>query len=43
MVLFVSCVAFQFLVTQYLQIMAGWSALGTAIAFLPAGILGAVT
>jgi predicted MFS family arabinose efflux permease len=32
-------VSFQFLVTQYLQIMAGWSALGTALAFLPAGIL----
>jgi MFS family permease len=42
MVLFGSYVAFQFLVTQYLQIMAGWSALGTAMAFLPAGILGAV-
>jgi predicted MFS family arabinose efflux permease len=39
MVLFGSYVAFQFLVTQYLQIMAGWSALGTALAFLPAGVL----
>jgi MFS transporter len=42
MMLFGSYVAFQFLVTQYLQIMAGWSALGTAMAFLPAGVLGAV-
>jgi EmrB/QacA subfamily drug resistance transporter len=39
MVLFGSYVSFQFLVTQYLQIMAGWSALGTALAFLPAGVL----
>jgi len=39
MVLFGSYVSFQFLVTQYLQIMAGWSALGTALAFLPAGAL----
>ena len=39
MVLFGSYVAFQFLVTQYLQIMAGWSALATALAFLPAGVL----
>lgn len=43
MVLFGSYVAFPFLVTQYLQIMAGWSALGTAVAFLPTGILGTVT
>src|SRR5215470_983432 len=42
MVLFGSYVAFQFLVTQYLQIMAGWSALATALAFLPAGVLVAV-
>ena len=35
MVLFGSYVSFQFLVTQYLQIMAGWSALATALAFLP--------
>jgi predicted MFS family arabinose efflux permease len=35
-------VAFQFLVTQYLQIMAGWSALATALAFLPAGVLVAI-
>jgi MFS family permease len=39
MVLFGSYVAFQFLVTQYLQIMAGWSALATGLAFLPAGVL----
>jgi EmrB/QacA subfamily drug resistance transporter len=39
MVLFGSYVSFQFLVTQYLQIMAGWSALGTALAFLPAGVM----
>src|SRR6516165_10550088 len=43
MVLFGSYVSFQFLVTQYLQIMAGWSALGTALAFLPAGVLVAVS
>ena len=42
MVLFGSYVSFQFLVTQYLQIMAGWSALSTALAFLPAGLLVAV-
>jgi EmrB/QacA subfamily drug resistance transporter len=42
LVLFGSYVAFQFLVTQYLQIMAGWSALTTALAFLPAGVLVAV-
>jgi len=39
MVLFGSYVSFQFLITQYLQIMAGWSALATALAFLPAGVL----
>jgi MFS family permease len=39
MVLFGSYVSFQFLVTQYLQIMAGWSPLTTALAFLPAGVL----
>jgi len=42
MVLFGSYVSFQFLVTQYLQIMAGWSALSTALAFLPAGVLVAI-
>jgi predicted MFS family arabinose efflux permease len=35
-------VAFQFLVTQYLQIMVGWSALRTALAFLPAGLIVAI-
>jgi len=39
MVLFGSYVSFQFLVTQYLQIIARWSALATALAFLPAGVL----
>src|SRR5262249_24870656 len=43
MVLFGSYLSFQFLVTQYLQIMARWSALGTAVAFLPAGVLVAVS
>ncbi len=42
LVLFGSYVAFQFLVTQYLQIMVGWSALATALAFLPAGVLVAI-
>ena len=42
MVLFGSYVSFQFLVTQYLQIMAGWTALATALAFLPAGVMTAV-
>src|SRR5215813_9956690 len=32
--LFGSYVSFQFLVTQYLQTLAGWSAIGTALAFL---------
>jgi EmrB/QacA subfamily drug resistance transporter len=40
--LFGSYVSFQFLVTQYLQIASGWTALGTALAFLPAGVLVAV-
>jgi MFS family permease len=35
--LFGSYVSFQFLATQYLQSLAGWSALSTALAFLPAG------
>jgi EmrB/QacA subfamily drug resistance transporter len=38
-VLFGSYVSFQFLVTQYLQTSSGWSALTTALAFLPAGVL----
>jgi MFS family permease len=37
--LFGSYISFQFLVTQYLQTMSGWSALGTALAFLPAGVM----
>jgi MFS family permease len=40
--LFGSYVSFQFLVTQYLQSLAGWSALATALAFLPAGVVVAV-
>jgi MFS family permease len=39
MVLTGSYISFQFLITQYLQIMAGWSALATALAFLPAGVI----
>src|SRR5262249_61719607 len=42
MVLFGSYVAFQFLVTQYLQIMAGRLARGPAPAFPPAGGAGGV-
>ena len=37
--LFGSYVSFQFLLTQYLQSLAGWSAIGTALAFLPAGLI----
>jgi hypothetical protein len=37
--LFGTYVSFQFLVTQYLQTLAGWSAIGTALAFLPAGVM----
>jgi MFS family permease len=37
--LFGSYISFQFLVTQYLQTLAGWSALSTALAFLPAGVM----
>ncbi|MEU1619838.1 MFS transporter [Streptomyces sp. NPDC005722] len=36
---FGSYVGFQFLVTQYMQSLLGWSALQTALAFLPAGAL----
>jgi MFS family permease len=39
---FGSYVAFQFLVTQYLQNVLGYSAIQTALAFLPAGALVAV-
>jgi predicted MFS family arabinose efflux permease len=42
MTLFGSYVSFQFLVTQYLQSLSGWSALSTALAFLPAGVMVAV-
>jgi predicted MFS family arabinose efflux permease len=37
--LFGTYVSFQFLVTQYLQTLSGWSALSTALAFLPAGVM----
>jgi MFS family permease len=40
--LFGSYISFQFLVTQYLQTLSGWSALSTAMAFLPAGVTVAV-
>jgi MFS family permease len=42
MTLFGSYVSFQFLITQYLQNLAGWSALSTALAFLPAGLMVAI-
>ena len=37
--LFGSYVSFQFLLTQYLQSLAHWSAISTALAFLPAGVI----
>jgi MFS family permease len=37
--LFGTYVSFQFLVTQYLQTLSGWSAMSTALAFLPAGMM----
>src|SRR5215472_10134643 len=37
--LFGSYVSFQFLLTQYLQSLAHWSAISTALAFLPAGAI----
>jgi MFS family permease len=37
--LFGSYVSFQFLVTQYLQSLAGWSPISTALAFLPMGVM----
>jgi MFS family permease len=40
--LFGSYVSFQFLATQYLQSMSGWSPIGTALGFLPAGVMVAV-
>jgi MFS family permease len=42
MALFGSYVGFQFVMTLYLQTMNGWSAVETALAFLPAGMLVAV-
>jgi MFS family permease len=40
--LFGSYISFQFLVTQYLQTLSGWSAMSTALAFLPAGVTVAI-
>jgi MFS family permease len=40
--LFGSYVSFQFLATQYLQSLSGWSPIKTALAFLPAGVMVAV-
>jgi predicted MFS family arabinose efflux permease len=40
--MFGAYVAFQFVMTLYLQTLNGWSALQTALAFLPAGVLVAV-
>ena len=37
--LFGTYISFQFLVTQYLQTLSGWSAMMTALAFLPAGVM----
>ena len=37
--LFGTYISFQFLITQYLQTVAGWSAMSTALAFLPAGVM----
>jgi MFS family permease len=37
--LFGTYISFQFLVTQYLQTLSGWSPLATALAFLPAGVM----
>jgi len=42
LILFGSYLSFQFVVTQYYQSMLGWSALGTALAFLPAGLFVAI-
>ncbi|MGW0193387.1 MFS transporter [Nonomuraea sp. NPDC003201] len=43
LILMGSYVAFQFVAMQYFQNLLGWSALGTALAFLPAGLLVALT
>jgi MFS family permease len=40
--LFGSFVSFQFLTTQYLQSLAGWSPISTALAFLPSGAVTAI-
>ena len=40
--LFGSYVSFQFLLTQYLQSLSHWSAITTALAFLPAGVIVAI-
>src|ERR1700742_653544 len=40
--LFGSYIAFQFVLTKYLQSLMGWSAMSTALAFLPAGVVVAV-
>jgi MFS family permease len=40
---FGSYVGFQFIVVQYMQSLLGWSALQTALAFLPAGLLVALS
>ncbi|MEU7877346.1 MFS transporter [Microbispora bryophytorum] len=42
-ILFGSYVGFQFVAMQYFQNLLGWSALQTALAFLPAGLLVALT
>src|ERR1700684_3827969 len=42
MTLFGSYVSFQFLVPRSLQSLAGWTALSTALAFLPAGVVVAI-
>ncbi|MFC6080763.1 MFS transporter [Sphaerisporangium aureirubrum] len=42
-VLFGSYVGFQFVAMQYFQNLLGWSALHTALAFLPAGLIVALT
>ena len=39
MALFGAYIGFQFVLTLYLQAMNGWSAIETALAFLPAGLL----
>ena len=43
MVFFGSYVGFQFVVMQYMQRLLGWSAMGTALAFLPAALIVAIS